>query len=323
MSDTTLATAAMWVRRIDDPQFSERDLAAFEHWIGLDVQNRDAFEQAQAVWVETQLPDSSIDQILALAPTGKPRSWFLPKGRWLVSGLAGGMASLALAYLFMQTTLPAPQPGPDTGSFQTVGTETGMTRTLRLADGSELQLNTQTELSYDMEGDTRRIRLVQGEVFFQVAKDPQHPFEIRTRDHLIRVLGTAFNVRNYDGDYELYVTEGTVRLSGRGLSGPIDLTRGRSAMIDKAGHVSIDRLDENRSLAWRSGMIVFEDETLSRILHEIDRYFPEDLSPLAAGADDSQRYSAVLHIDDLNQVLEQLSAISSQELDPPEAPSPQ
>ena len=84
MSDTTLATAAMWVRRIDDPQFSERDLAAFEHWIGLDVQNRDAFEQAQAVWVETQLPDSSIDQILALAPTGKPRSWFLPKGRWLI-----------------------------------------------------------------------------------------------------------------------------------------------------------------------------------------------------------------------------------------------
>jgi len=128
---------------------------------------------------------------------GRPQRWRSPRLLW---GAAAAAACLAIVYFL------ATPPGKGSikaaaqaiASGNSITTRNGSKSKLQLPDGTQVWLNSGSNLSYDNDfgTTTRQVKLC-GEAFFDVVKDNAHPFIIQTSTVEIRVLGTAFNVRSY------------------------------------------------------------------------------------------------------------------------------
>ena len=144
-----------------------------------------------------------------------------------------------------------------------------------LADGTIVWLNSCTRLRYplDFKGDVREVFL-EGEAYFEVAKDAKHPFVVRTADVDVRVLGTRFNLSAYEDDALVSTTleEGSVEVStplGKQVIRPNE----QLVFNVKEGKVDCRDVDASVYSAWKDGMFVFEDETLERIMKRLQMWY--------------------------------------------------
>ncbi|HXR50693.1 MAG TPA: FecR domain-containing protein [Steroidobacteraceae bacterium] len=185
--------------------------------------------------------------------------------------LAGGLA--------LQRYLSASAPAAAVATRQQAtdySTAVGEQRNVPLPDGSTLAINTASLVQVVSLGqDSRELRLVQGEAHFTVARDPKRPFRVNAAGHIVQAVGTAFDVRlPADGGLEVIVTDGHVKLlSDSATVG--DLARGQAMRIAADGSTRVSRLDDTAlaaRLAWRSGMLVFDGQTLAAALDEFSRY---------------------------------------------------
>jgi transmembrane sensor len=155
-------------------------------------------------------------------------------------------------------------------------TAVGAHRMIALADGSHVELNTNTLLRAAIDTHYRKVWLDRGEVFFQIAHDTGHPFVVMAGDRSITVLGTKFLVRRDSDRFEVAVLEGRVRVDAAGGS------NAHSALLS-AGDLVIVRPDAalyrqkvsqklNDELGWRRGVLVFDHTTLADAAAEFNRY---------------------------------------------------
>jgi transmembrane sensor len=151
-------------------------------------------------------------------------------------------------------------------------TPVGGSSSLRMLDGSNLTLNTNSQVQIKVSDKERRIDLERGEVFIQVAKDPVRPFVVRAGDKQIIAIGTQFSVRRDGDDVGVVVTEGAVRVED--ASSAKALQAGSVARVTQAGilvqHRSVPEAEE--ALSWRSGVLNFRDTTLEQAVREFNRY---------------------------------------------------
>ena len=171
-------------------------------------------------------------------------------------------------------------------------TQLGETKRLELPDGSVALLNTNTAVEVSYEKAERRVRLLSGEAFFTVAKNPQRPFIVQAGRIAVRAVGTAFDVRLSSDALNVLVTEGKVRVSGS--SGQTAAASSSSSDADpllEFGHMARVVFDADRSpkpngmvvsaleeraiksaLAWQEGRLEFSDTPLSEVVAEFNRY---------------------------------------------------
>jgi transmembrane sensor len=153
----------------------------------------------------------------------------------------------------------------------------GGRKTVALADGSIIDLNTDTRIRVSDDGQKRHVKLDKGEAFFQVRHDPKHPFVVIAGNRRIVDLGTKFSVRVDGDDVSVTVQEGHVRVENIGhpdLSAPVDL-RQDVELIASADTTMLTRRSPaqvDQTLGWRSGMLIFTDETLADVVAEFNRY---------------------------------------------------
>lgn len=158
---------------------------------------------------------------------------------------------------------------------QVFATPIGGRERITLADGSEIELNTDTELR--LPPGSRRATLVKGEAYFQIQHNASHPFVLNVGNHRIVDLSTQFVVRQKDTRFEIAVVEGRARIESltgaasaqSAILSPGDVaiaTQNRLAVTKK--HASFIE-DE---LSWRSGFVVFHHTTLSEAADELNRY---------------------------------------------------
>jgi transmembrane sensor len=151
-----------------------------------------------------------------------------------------------------------------------------------LADGSAVELNTETAIDVHFEKRARHVSLLRGEASFHVARDHSRPFIVVAGDVAVRAVGTQFDVRRRDEAVEVLVTEGKVAVGrpstlGGAIHTIIDLpvvAAGQSAVVSHGGvHVRELRApDAARELAWQSGMLIFDGEPLRDVIAEFNRY---------------------------------------------------
>jgi transmembrane sensor len=152
-------------------------------------------------------------------------------------------------------------------------TAVGETRTVRLADGSLLHLNTNSSVEVSLGDTMRSIRLLKGEAQFDVAHDAHRPFIVDADGTLVRAVGTMFNVRLRQDVTELTVIEGIVAVRN-GQSPVRRVASGRSAAV-RSGSIAVTPLDPARikqRIAWQEGMVEFDGETLAQAVEEFNRY---------------------------------------------------
>jgi transmembrane sensor len=146
---------------------------------------------------------------------------------------------------------------------------------ITLADGSTMQLNAYSAIAYDFTAATRTVRLLRGEAYFQVAKDPTRPFVVEAGSGRTTALGTAFNVRLGETDTDVTVTEHAVSVAGlRADVPPVRVQEGNQAAYGANGMVKDVRpVDTSLALAWRSGLLVVDNASLADVVAEISRHF--------------------------------------------------
>ena len=228
--------------------------------------------------------------------TGFDRRWF---------GLAAAVFLVAVTGVLAKTLLVA------SDEAQILETALGDQRTFALRDGSSVTLNSGSRILIDFDSLGRRILLDFGEIFLEVAKDPERTLTIRAGDHVVAALGTKFSVHLSGHRLEIAVAEGRVAVTddntrfprqteflARFEAGSLILDAGSVATFEQDRQtVKEDSIDEvERLQSWRSGRVRFEDQRLMEVISEVNRY-----SPVKVLIEDSTiadlRISAVLNLD--------------------------
>lgn len=139
-----------------------------------------------------------------------------------------------------------------------------------LPDGSTVSLKQHAKLIYNAADNNQRAMALSGEAFFDVKKDPAHPFVIGTHQGTITVLGTSFNVDANDSASVVSVRTGIVKLAS--AAGSVLLKAGDMAAADKAGLTPAKKSDQNY-LSWKTGEFVFEATPLPDIIKSLNKYY--------------------------------------------------
>ncbi|MFU1856559.1 FecR family protein [Sphingobacterium sp. NGMCC 1.201703] len=155
---------------------------------------------------------------------------------------------------------------PKGGTFQTI-----------LADGTKIWLNANSEIEFPSQfsPNERRIKLLSGEAFFEVAKNKQKPFIVETQGYAVHVTGTAFNINNYEANIvKTLLTEGKVDVIGKKTRA--SLFPGQ-AVVNKGEFLQTETADINEALSWRDGYFYFDGKTLQEILGDVSRWYDVSL----------------------------------------------
>lgn len=161
--------------------------------------------------------------------------------------------------------------------YNEIVTPRGGTYQVVLADGTRVWLNADSKLTFPQRfaKSKREVTLV-GEAYFEVAKNKNHPFIVLTAGQEIAVLGTSFNVSAYESQLSEQTTlvEGEIRVATPQRTQ--QLSPGEQALIT-SNEIAVSRVDTTPFVAWKSGFIAFNEETLEHIMGEISRWYDVDV----------------------------------------------
>ena len=148
---------------------------------------------------------------------------------------------------------------------------------LVLSDGTRIYLNAESSLRFpDVFGDERKVYLT-GEAYFEVSKDPKHPFIVQTETIDVQVLGTHFNVDAYRNNPEVKTTllTGSVAVSNKSNSVRMILKPNEIAIYNKVGNKLTRQVTKNAKdeISWRDGEFIFDNLPLGEIARELSNSF--------------------------------------------------
>lgn len=189
----------------------------------------------------------------------------------------------------------------------------GKRTNLTLADGSEVWLNSGTQLDFPSEfkGKTREIH-VDGEIYIDVAPNQQIPFIVHAQDMQIRVLGTSFNISAYRDDIKktIVLVEGKVKVE-RGETQLAELLPNEKIDVTE-NKVLKETVNTSEYISWKKGILEFNGTPMSEILKKIGRYYNVQFEETTAVKLNDQTFSGKLFLsNNLDSVMASVSILSS------------
>ena len=149
----------------------------------------------------------------------------------------------------------------------------GQMSRLKLSDGTEIWLNSNSQLDVVDGNRDERVVELKGEAFFEVAKDPEHPFIVRCGERSVKVLGTSFNVTSYSQDnFSVKLFTGSVEMTDALADYSCTLKPGEQIDFENGHYV---RNSENGydNYGWKGGKQSFTDASLETIMRRVGDYF--------------------------------------------------
>jgi len=261
--------AAAWFLKSRKGDLSPRQIRRLDAWLAQDPAHRAAFDEVAATWEITDhvAASDAIQAIRAAALTARRERHGGVRWQSPIWGAAAAMllAAVLVGGGFGIWTLVWPA-----SEVQVYRTDVGERAVVTLADGSQATLNTATVLAVDYKRHRRDLRLIAGEAWFDVAKNPNRPFVVAAGDHQVTAVGTSFDVRLDPGRLRVAVSEGRVRLSDAHDPALAAVSAGQRAdlrssglILGKGGPTTGD---------WRDGRLHFEASTLADAASEMNRY---------------------------------------------------
>ena len=248
-------SAADWVAaRRNRRDWTDDRQVELDAWLARSLANRVAYLRIDATWRRTDRLAALRGPMREPADRGAPRRAF-----WMRVAIVMGLT--ALTGVFGENYFGHQRP-------EMIETPKGGQERLTLADGSQIELNTDTAIVVKFRAGTRAVELVRGEAYFQIKHDATRPFVVIAASHRIVDLGTKFLVRMAPQSLNVTLLEGRARLeSGR------DPSQQREVVLTP-GDVAVATADVTRvfkkpeqelveSLAWQHGSIVFHNERLA------------------------------------------------------------
>ncbi|WP_316818955.1 FecR family protein [Pedobacter nyackensis] len=212
--------------------------------------------------------------------------------------------------------------GTASTSYNMVSTPRGGQYQVVLPDGSRAWLNAASSLKFPASFKsmkTRKVELI-GEAYFEIAKDKDHPFIVESKDQVVEVLGTHFNISNYAGEETSKTTllEGAVRIaavlnsknpSSLRLAPSSILQPGQQAKISKE-NIKIANVDAEADVAWKNGYFKFTDNRIEDIMRQVSRWYDVEVS--YEGKANNDVYSGrISRFKNISQVLKMIESAES------------
>ena len=257
------AQAAAWLRRRHFWNWSQIDQAELDDWLDAAMAHRIAYWRLNAALARTE-------RLAALRPTLEAAP---PPERRLAPAIVKIAAAIAvIAVIGAAGAMVMSQP-----KERVFSTPVGGHEMISFADGSRIELNTDTILRTRMTTDRRDVWLDRGEAYFQVKHDPAHPFVVTAGNGRITDLGTKFLVCRDARNLEVALVEGSVRFGtaeGK-TSAHSELLKPGDEITDAAGAVSMTKQSQQElenELSWRRGVLVFKYTPLAEAAAQFNRY---------------------------------------------------
>ncbi|HEY0685618.1 MAG TPA: FecR family protein [Steroidobacter sp.] len=285
--------AAAWLVRLDsEAPLSESERRELAEWTRRSPAHLEQLREHAALWrklnvlTELGVPLRDVNRAAVARPRASSRA------RKLSAVVAALIAVIAIGIASRHRM------GAAVDASELYATAVGERRTVTLPDASVVMLNTNTQIRVAYQKSYRDIRLLRGEAYFTVAKNPNRPFRVYAGGGRIDALGTAFSVYlKQEGSVDVTVTEGRVAVASLATEGKSvpnsasvrekklgSLVAGQVATIPsetQTGSRPIDVLDNlrnvelqglSRRISWTEGVLIFSGEPLEAVVKEINRY---------------------------------------------------
>ena len=306
--------------RSEEPDMQQR--RSFDAWVRRSPEHLRAYIEIAALWqdaaavaaartleTEVLIARARADTTIVALPGGSCRLGSEPASSQPVPQRArpvGGLRrwAVAAAVLVGLFVAAAPLTLLRLRDRPTYATEIAEQRSIRLADGSTVVLNARSRLRVDFTRDQRTVELLEGQAFFQVSKHLDRPFVVRSRDTLVRALGTEFDVNQKNNGIIVTVLEGRVgvvtdpAVAGMPAGSPpvatnpqqrdaenavgkpdrwILLSAGEQLEVVAGAAPRPARTNARSATAWTQGQLVLDSASLEEVAEEFNRYSPRKL----------------------------------------------
>lgn len=196
--------------------------------------------------------------------------------RWGIRSAMSELIKIAAIFSLALFTFQILQNKEDEGAdMQTIFVPAGQRAELTLTDGTKVWLNAKTTFTFPNKftPDSRDV-ILDGEGYFNVTKDSKRPFNVKTENYDIRVLGTEFNVLAYSGSpiFETALLEGAVEVFSPETEAYISLEPHTSLYL-KDGTLKKRRIEHESYFLWKEGLICFFDEPVDKMIEKLELYY--------------------------------------------------
>jgi transmembrane sensor len=256
--------AAGWLERRETGTWSDEDQRDLDGWLSQAYVHKVAYLRLKSTW-------DRADRLVVL----RPQTGSISPTQRKMPPVALQVAAAILLLIAGTTAIRESAPS------SIYATGLGEHKNITLADGTRIELNTNTILREKYTDKSRIITLDRGEAYFAVHHDEARPFVVKVGEHSVTDIGTKFFVRRDTDRLSVGVTEGQVELgTAKGHRGSrVLLDAGKFALITSAKITIFTKAPDvlANDLAWRAGMLVFNHTTLAEAAAEFNRYNREKL----------------------------------------------
>lgn len=316
MNDRTYQTQLMEVteeliRKYHLGECSDAEKLAVEKWLDSEdfqmsyPEDADLNDEQQKGWAKLSTRYGiAQDQV---SETPKDKKTHLNVKLWIpVAACLALVFAFGLNHYFFSNKVQT----ADTLNTQVVNAKKGEKKHLILPDGTEVWLNSESTLSFPKEFTAvKRAVDLEGEAFFKVTKNPAKPFIISSARSTTKVLGTRFNLRDYQNEEktELVVEEGKVRFSSKKTEAQLILTANQKGFIESNGALSaVQNINSSRKFTdWKENRLVLDDITLQEIQPILERWYGVEIK-IANKELYHQRYKGSFNNPSLPEVLKSI-----------------
>lgn len=319
--DDIAKEASSWIARLNSGTFNSNDEKGLRAWLDSSELNRREYQAQITLWQELGAYEAGLTSVslevgagedAAPQQTSSANVLELPIKRvWRRLSLAA--TGLVAATLFAGFLIFSGD-NPSVSGPQRYLTQKGHQTEALLADKTRIMMNTDSNLVVEYKQEVRHVALQHGEVFFDVAADPDRPFIVETEWGDVRVLGTQFNVLATEDGLRVDVLEGLVEIVPNS-----EIARAEADVFLKANEsLTVARSEDSRNVLereivrevapWRDGVLTFYDQPLKDVIEEINRYSNRELRIVSHDLE-SIAVSGSFNIGDVSAFLEGLEAI--------------
>jgi transmembrane sensor len=244
--------AVDWILRQKEGPLTRKEQAALDAWLAADAAHLAAFREAEGLSAE-------FSRLNVRRPAKQPQA--RRRNRPFAAAVA---CAAALAFVLFRGDLTL-------FFFSDHSTGAGETRRVTLEDGSRVELGARSAIALHFSPASRRLTLLSGEAWFDVAPDASRPFVVEAAGGSATALGTSFDVALDEDGVRVTVTEHRVAVASGGKEVVAEegqetsFLRGSSASAPATANVA-------KLTAWRRGRLIVEDEALGDVLAALGRY---------------------------------------------------
>lgn len=322
--DTVQREAEGWFARLRSGPASEADKRAFKDWLAAAPENARAFAALEQMWrdLEHAAQAAGLDSAVSHArPASGVWSWLAARIGWRADWrplrpavLMAGAAAAAVVVVVVVATQVLMRPPPPV----VYATQVAQVRDITLDDGSVVTLGARSRMETRFTGRERRVTLLTGVAYFDVAPQAARPFVVTAGQTRVRVAGTQFDVKRAPRAVHVAVREGLVEVvqTADGDGGPDDAPTADRRMlaagqrvVAPAGAPLSDVLAADLDVlgAWRTGQLSYENARLGEIVADLNRHSDRQIRLTAPELADI-RLTTAFRTSQIDAVLDVLAA---------------